>query len=254
MSGFFNSITKYMPFMGGRRFIGKDLLGNKYYEYPNPVGGRMRRVVKYKFMTKMSDYTSGQHRLPIQWTAWLAHTRSEPPSIAELQKDAQRQSSLTSRIAEIEAREREERISQGYITSDAPEDIHSGLNFPALGFGPRIRSTPSFAHHLQQASSVTARSSPPPPYPIEPPVDRDLPQGQQHTYPVPTPTSSAVPPPSETVDPAQHASKDDLRKLAEQDTKRRIQQQGGDVNTKDTGVQAVDFGTGGLKPRRRAKA
>lgn len=73
-------------------------------------------------------------------------------------------------------------------------------------------------------------------------------------YPVPTPPSPAVPPPADTVEPAQHASKDDLRKLAEEDTKRRIAKQGGEVTSSNRGVEGVGMGMGGLQPRRRGKA
>lgn len=64
-----------------------DFAGNKYYEYPNPTGGswandcrqtglwaygtggRARRVIKYRFMSHMADYTSGKHRLPSTLTS-----------------------------------------------------------------------------------------------------------------------------------------------------------------------------------------
>lgn len=259
----------------------------------------MRRIVKYRFMTKMSDYTSGQHRLPseylsfhinekslkggdrhqganelkrfipshfliiertlipVQWTSWLSHTRQDPPSISELQTDAQRQSGLIDRIAEIDVREREERYRQGYISSPdiTSDEKHSGLSY-ALPAG-RVRSGPSLSPRYPPS---TASSS------IQPPVEnvksiegvnaRSMDEISDRVgdkeYAVPTPSSPGVPPPPETVDPSSNSSKDTLRKLAEEDTKRRIAEAGGDVSSGDKGVQGVQLGTsGGFKPRRR---
>ena len=86
-------------------------------------------------------HRTNQMLIPVQWTAWLSHTRSQPPSLTELQSDFTRQSSLLNKIATIEAREKEERIRQGYSSIDAPEDIHSGTKF---GLPGRIRAPPSF--------------------------------------------------------------------------------------------------------------
>lgn len=67
-------------------------------------------------------------------------------------------------------------------------------------------------------------------------------------YPVPTPTSTRVVPPRETIDPSEHNSAEELRKLAEEDTRRRIEQAGGEA------VQPVVVDrpqAEALKPRRR---
>lgn len=165
--------------------------------------------------------------------------------MTELQQDAARQSTLVSRIADIEVREREERIRQGYISSADPQlDVHSSLPYGAPATR-RIQSGPSFA---PPATSLRPQQ---PSARIDPPAPAKTLDPQQ--YEVPTPPSSNVPLPPLTVDPAQHSTKDDLRKLAEEDTKRRIAEQGGETETKDTGVQGVGpgFGGGGLKPRRR---
>jgi len=56
----------------------------------------------------MWKYTGGGKRLPIQWSAWLAHTRPHPPTIEELQADIARQQRVLANVALIEARDRAE--------------------------------------------------------------------------------------------------------------------------------------------------
>ncbi|KAI0356095.1 hypothetical protein OH77DRAFT_1495841 [Trametes cingulata] len=92
-----------------RGFVGRDLEGNQYFEYPNVHGdSRPRRIVKYAEGRDMWEYVGGQKRLPVQWTAWLAHTRPHPPTLEELQGDLERQRRILFNVALIEAREREE--------------------------------------------------------------------------------------------------------------------------------------------------
>ncbi|KAF9225802.1 hypothetical protein BS17DRAFT_564777 [Gyrodon lividus] len=68
--------------------VGKDLTGNKYFEYPSTASGR---------------------KLPVQWNAWLTHTRPDPPTIEELQADLVRQQRVQMNAAILEARDEEER-------------------------------------------------------------------------------------------------------------------------------------------------
>lgn len=51
----------------------------------------------------------------------MSYTRDTPPSMDELRVDAARQSALRERVKLIEAREREERILQGYLMPDGSE-------------------------------------------------------------------------------------------------------------------------------------
>jgi len=72
-------------------YVGKDLEGNRYYEYINPVpGGRTRRAMKYRKRVEVWECVSGMKRLPAQWTAWLSHTRQHHPTIQELTADVAR--------------------------------------------------------------------------------------------------------------------------------------------------------------------
>ncbi|KAH8551856.1 hypothetical protein BGW37DRAFT_314927 [Umbelopsis sp. PMI_123] len=67
--------------------IGYDLSGNEYWEAPNPnrpsyVAGRTKRWVKMLEKQRESDFT--QDKLPVQWQAWLRHTRPTSPTIQEI--------------------------------------------------------------------------------------------------------------------------------------------------------------------------
>ena len=69
--------------------------------------------------------------------------------------------------------------------------------------------------------------------------------------------SDSVPAPGATVDPGKNDDPAELRRLAEEDTKRRIEQRGGEADWRvgNGNVEGVDVGGagGGLAPRRRGK-
>ncbi|KAJ3799971.1 hypothetical protein GGU11DRAFT_775192 [Lentinula aff. detonsa] len=94
-------------------FVGKDLEGNSYYERSNPLSNagysRSKRSVTYRNQDDMWNYIGGSKRLPIQWSAWLAHTRTNPPSVQELQMDLIRQHRVQHNAALIEASFQQER-------------------------------------------------------------------------------------------------------------------------------------------------
>ncbi|KAF8843815.1 hypothetical protein BDN67DRAFT_896257 [Paxillus ammoniavirescens] len=90
-------------------FVGKDLQGNKYFEYPSTVNGRPKRTVQYKRNDDMWAYIASGRRLPVQWNAWLTHTRHNPPTIEELQADLARQRRVEINAAILGARDKEER-------------------------------------------------------------------------------------------------------------------------------------------------
>jgi len=91
-------------------YVGKDLEGNRYYEYIKPVpDGRTRRVVKYRRGVEVWEYVNGMKRLPVQWTAWLSHTRHHHPTIQELMADVARIELTRRNAAILEAKVAEER-------------------------------------------------------------------------------------------------------------------------------------------------
>ncbi|KAJ7100285.1 hypothetical protein B0H15DRAFT_877687 [Mycena belliarum] len=90
-------------------FVGQDLEGNSYYEHPSVLDDpRPKRTVKYKGAGDMWTYVGGQRRLAVQWSSWLTHTRSDPPTFEELQADLLRQERVRRNVALLEARDREE--------------------------------------------------------------------------------------------------------------------------------------------------
>ncbi|KAI0806200.1 hypothetical protein BC629DRAFT_1151798 [Irpex lacteus] len=113
-----------------RSCVGKDLEGNKYFEYPNPNDnfGRTKRVVKYRHGYDMWTYIAGKRRLPVQWTAWLTHTRVHAPTIEER---------LRLRVAMLEAADRAMPITSESINVDSTSlpDMHNST-FAATIPGP----------------------------------------------------------------------------------------------------------------------
>ncbi|KIL00348.1 hypothetical protein PAXRUDRAFT_271428 [Paxillus rubicundulus Ve08.2h10] len=91
------------------RLVGKDLEGNKYFEHPSAVNGRPKRTVQYRRNDDMWAYIASGRRLPVQWNAWLTHTRQYPPKIEELRADLARQRRVEINAAILEARDQEER-------------------------------------------------------------------------------------------------------------------------------------------------
>ncbi|KAI0792376.1 hypothetical protein C8Q75DRAFT_804768 [Abortiporus biennis] len=115
--------------------VGKDLEGNKYFEYPNPQGGnRTKRVVKYRKGYDMWTYVAGQKRLPVQWTSWLTHTRSHPPTVQELLADLERQRRVLLNAALIEARDKEAQVAASI--TDAPHQPTPRDSSPVAPAGP----------------------------------------------------------------------------------------------------------------------
>ncbi|KAG1776893.1 hypothetical protein EV702DRAFT_318498 [Suillus placidus] len=92
-------------------FVGKDMEGNKYFEHPNANNGRSKRTVKYRENEDMWAYVASGKRLPVQWSAWLTHTRPDPPSIEELQADLARQQRVKLNAAILEAKDEAERAN-----------------------------------------------------------------------------------------------------------------------------------------------
>ncbi|WVF67665.1 hypothetical protein IAT40_002424 [Kwoniella sp. CBS 6097] len=309
MSAVFSAVKKFFRPKG---LVGYDLQGNRYFEIPNPAGGRMKRFVEYKKTRDLSEYSRAELKPPVQWRAWLSHTRVEPPTLPELSTDTARQESLLPKIAAIEAREREERIRQGYLLPDGsvPPQGPGGKEYGQVA-GP---STPS------ERRARIERIGQPQPQPQPQPQSQSQQSQQQsqsaypttsssaatgsgsgsgsnsragtvpnaltsdnrstspsssNTYPVPTPTSDGIAPPRDprSIDPSKYASTDELRRLAMEDTKRRIAESGGEQqqqqpSTSTAGKKEGDAtqnqnqsqsqgqggsAPGGLQPRRRGR-
>lgn len=105
-------ISRLLRLGDARYFIGHDLDGNSYYEYPSRSGSldprHTRRVIQYRIkQAHYSEYDRSQ--LPIQWKMWLRHTRRVAPTLEELEQDRLRILQLQENVRLIEIRDQEAR-------------------------------------------------------------------------------------------------------------------------------------------------
>ncbi|KAI0277913.1 hypothetical protein BGY98DRAFT_917573 [Russula aff. rugulosa BPL654] len=162
-----------------RYFVGTDLEGNRFYEYPSlsddPL--RTRRRVQYKVYEDMWCYIGGAKRLPVQWVSWLSHTRTPPPTLEELRADLERQRRVLQNAAIIQAKDQEERarVSAAFVPAGV-EDPH-----PPTSQGIRTREqdstlSPSDILEAPPPASHThdvKQASQPPLSPGLPPIGKD---------------------------------------------------------------------------------
>lgn len=104
--------------------------GNKYFEHPNANSGRSKRTVKYRKNEDMWAYVASGKRLPVQWSAWLTHTRPDPPSIEELQADLARQQRVKLNAAILEAKDEAERANIGRL--EEPSHSETKMQSPSV--------------------------------------------------------------------------------------------------------------------------
>ncbi|CAK9784386.1 hypothetical protein CC85DRAFT_330706 [Cutaneotrichosporon oleaginosum] len=286
--GLWSKIISKIPF-SSRRPLGRDLAGNRYYELPNPAGGRSKRVVEYAdsptsyAYSSPDDYRRGTAQLPVQWTAWMSHTRADPPSMAELEADARRQAALRARVLEIEARERAERIQQGYLLPDGSE---AGERKVPLALGGAMEEEGTFASAGGTPHASAKFAYPPAPREKLPPkgsapVAVDLAAGAQaagagqagrahaelagraeaaaaraslaapetrEETPLDAEKREPIVPPRAKVD-ALSTDPETLRKLAEEDTRRRLRESG--VSEEGVGEAGVTGVGRAFRPRKR---
>ncbi|MBW0533331.1 hypothetical protein O181_073046 [Austropuccinia psidii MF-1] len=100
----FQLIKQSLSIGSERFFVGRDLVGNRYYEKPSlrADSSRPKRFVNFKsYQNDPALYHP--HRLPPQWSAWLAFTRMNPPTIAELEADCVRLERLKENVQRLES-------------------------------------------------------------------------------------------------------------------------------------------------------
>ncbi|KAI9488920.1 hypothetical protein BDB00DRAFT_884691 [Zychaea mexicana] len=93
--------------------VGWDLAGNEYWEMPNPnhPAGRWKRWVQMK--ENDGDIAIfKENDLPVQWQAWLRHTRYEPPAKEELIREQYRLAKLQQKVRQLEVEADEERAEE----------------------------------------------------------------------------------------------------------------------------------------------
>ncbi|KAF9528336.1 hypothetical protein CPB83DRAFT_854416 [Crepidotus variabilis] len=91
----------------------------------------MKRTVQYSEADDMWKYIGGSKRLPIQWSAWLTHTRLQPPTLQELEADIARRQRVLANAALIDARDRAEVEEKSRIRQ---EDTHLAIEQAAAGW------------------------------------------------------------------------------------------------------------------------
>lgn len=243
--------------------VGTDLLGNKYYEIPTSFGrpkrfveyaepgteGSKERMINSGNYSNRLEYRLGTQQLPVQWTAWMSFTRANPPTMDELKRDYVRQERLRQRVAEIEERERLERIEQGYLNPDgseidpdrleAPRDLQPKIGGPkgAKGAYSYAGAGKPSSYASQKPSVAQARGFDLPPSAVQ---EASKAMGQE----------SYLAPPREKVDAAQHDDADELRRLAMEDTKRRMEESGVTEHREQEDVQGLGQG---FKPAPRRR-
>ncbi|KAI8819371.1 uncharacterized protein EV422DRAFT_534489 [Fimicolochytrium jonesii] len=116
------------------KLVGRDLLGNMYFEGPPMRAGtdRTRRIIEY-FDGRTEYYKYEPELIPAQWQAWLRHTRNAPPSIEELQQ-AEAQRLLTiQRARELDAKWEQRKIE---IEQEKLASLPAGRPSPASPVPP----------------------------------------------------------------------------------------------------------------------
>ncbi|KAJ2637590.1 hypothetical protein GGF40_002246 [Coemansia sp. RSA 1286] len=89
---------------------GLDLDGNLYFERHVRGASRTRRHVVYKKYLTVSEYSDDI--IPVQWQAWMRHTREQPPTAQELIQDIQRRERLAENVRRLAALEQEQKNEQ----------------------------------------------------------------------------------------------------------------------------------------------
>ncbi|KAJ2745011.1 hypothetical protein GGI20_002504 [Coemansia sp. BCRC 34301] len=84
---------------------GSDLDGNLYFERsPQEGAQRTRRHVVYRKNITVAEYSD--KIIPTQWQAWMRHTRSNPPTIHELVRDAERRRQMAENVRRLAAKDK----------------------------------------------------------------------------------------------------------------------------------------------------
>ncbi|KAI8326956.1 hypothetical protein EDC96DRAFT_544852 [Choanephora cucurbitarum] len=91
--------------------IGYDLQGNEYWDCPNPLGGRMKRWVQLAEVGNNDHTVFHQNKLPVQWQAWLRHTRNTVPTMEELVLDEKRKALIQGRAKALDQEWEEKKLA-----------------------------------------------------------------------------------------------------------------------------------------------
>lgn len=206
----------------------------------------------------------------------MSYTRATPPTMEELERDAARQAALAEKVKLIEAREREERILQGYLLPDGTEVGERKVPTSLGGDGgerPAIEEGRLATEGVTSAADSTQNAGGAPTFASAggtphasaryafPPAPRER-VPQKGSAPVSVtaradaeagaPAEEEVPiaPPRPKVD-ALSTDSATLRQLAEEDTRRRLRESG--VSEEGEGQAGVQGVGRAFRPRRRGQ-
>ncbi|KAE8234259.1 hypothetical protein CF326_g696 [Tilletia indica] len=158
----FKAISSIFRLGKSRYFVGYDLNGNSFYELPSRSGStdprHTRRSIDWKEKKAPSEYD--QSSIPAQWVAWLRHTRRQPPTLEELQQDAERITRVRANAKLIEARDAAWRAS---LLQAPPEDAQARLD--ARLVDDAAQSTPAASSGSIQSEKPASAPAPSVPQP-----------------------------------------------------------------------------------------
>ncbi|KAJ7266942.1 hypothetical protein B0H12DRAFT_1230059 [Mycena haematopus] len=185
-------------------YIGRDLQGNRYYEHPSLVDDpRPRRSVKYSGSEDMWKYVGGNKRLAVQWSSWLTHTRSDPPTLEELQADLIRQERVRRNVTLLNARDQEEDrlklASQTPSSATLPPLVASHADLEAPPPDPVLASPETFEPLMLKPKSLPMMPSSTKNAEPEAWMPRAAARGTPFTASPPLQADLEVPPPDPTV-------------------------------------------------------
>ncbi|KAM0787820.1 hypothetical protein ACM66B_003874 [Microbotryomycetes sp. NB124-2] len=96
-------LARALRFGKERFYVGSDLEGNSFYEWPSPQDPsdwrHAKRTVEYAEARPLSEYQFVS--IPVQWSAWMRRTRKLPPTMDELRTDAARQARLADNVEQL---------------------------------------------------------------------------------------------------------------------------------------------------------
>ena len=95
-----------------RKFVGKDLNGNKYF-----IDHEKKRIIEYK--NGLEDFDK---EIPIQWLSWLRYNRDDVPNEEEIEKFNEERKIYFEKVKEIERRDRKEKLKSDLNFSERRND------------------------------------------------------------------------------------------------------------------------------------
>lgn len=115
-------LTNILNSLKPRRFrgdlVGKDYLGNKYYEIPGAT-----RKLSSRWFEPPGGEKNFDHEIPAEWEAWLRGRRKIPPSVEEVEKNLK---------IMLQTKENAEALYKEYKMPEAVKPITGKVPFPKL--------------------------------------------------------------------------------------------------------------------------